>query len=109
MEGNMSIFDKLNKVNRAVNTVGNTTRTINQTTRSVNNLSHNSQVRKQQKQRAANEKAAVKALEWKCVCGKTAKTKFCDSCGKAKPACPGCGADSTGAKFCGECGTPMEG
>jgi len=54
---------------------------------------------------------SASAVLWTCICGKTANAgKFCDECGKPKPApvlgwnCT-CGAVNKG-KFCSECGKP---
>lgn len=53
------------------------------------------------------------AGSWTCECGATNTGKFCQECGKPKPApkpaggwtCPKCGTLNKG-KFCAECGTP---
>ncbi len=64
-------------------------------------------------QQAAQQAAAAPADGWTCSCGQTGNTgKFCQACGKPKPApkmqgawtCS-CGALATG-KFCPECGKP---
>ena len=68
----------------------------------------NMQQMQQQQQQAA---AAQAAGSWKCECGAVNTGKFCQECGKPKPAdngawvCPKCGTRNTG-KFCAECGTP---
>jgi len=93
--------DLLNKANRLMNTANNTAYNVNRTKSNVDRLNRDSKNAKQQKE-------AQKALEWKCVCGKKQTSKFCDNCGKSKPACPNCGAAPTGSKFCGECGTAMD-
>ena len=66
----------------------------------------------QQQQQAAAPAApaAPKADGWTCSCGTVNTAKFCQNCGKPKPApaqswtCS-CGAVNTG-KFCLECGKP---
>ena len=66
----------------------------------------------QQQQQAAAPAApaAPKAYGWTCSCGTVNTAKFCQNCGKPKPApaeswtCS-CGAVNTG-KFCLECGKP---
>lgn len=66
----------------------------------------------QQQQQAAAPAApaAPKADDWTCSCGTVNTAKFCQNCGKPKPApaqswtCS-CGAVNTG-KFCLECGKP---
>lgn len=47
---------------------------------------------------------------WQCECGASNQGKFCNECGKPKPAAAGawlceCGAENKG-KFCSECGKP---
>ena len=67
----------------------------------------------QQQQQAAAPAApaAPKADGWTCSCGTVNTAKFCQNCGKPKPApaqswtCS-CGAVNTG-KFCLECGKPQ--
>jgi membrane protease subunit (stomatin/prohibitin family) len=92
--------DLLNKANKLMRTANNTAWNVRSTQRNLNSLTQNSQNKKQQK-------AAQKALDWECACGKKNTSKFCETCGNAKPACPNCGAAPTGSKFCGNCGTPM--
>ena len=65
----------------------------------------------QQQQAAAPAAPAAPAADgWTCSCGTTNTAKFCQNCGKPKPApaeswkCS-CGAENTG-KFCLECGKP---
>ncbi|MGN1306530.1 MAG: SPFH domain-containing protein [Faecousia sp.] len=65
----------------------------------------------QQQQAAAPAAPAAPAAEgWKCSCGTVNTAKFCQNCGKPKPApaetwtCS-CGAVNSG-KFCLECGKP---
>ena len=66
----------------------------------------------QQQQQAAAQAApaAPKADGWTCACGTVNTAKFCQNCGKPKPApaetwtCS-CGAVNSG-KFCLECGKP---
>ncbi|MGN0634129.1 MAG: SPFH domain-containing protein [Oscillospiraceae bacterium] len=62
----------------------------------------------------APAQAAPSADSWTCECGETNTGKFCQGCGKPKPApkpaadtwtCS-CGAQNTG-KFCIECGKPQ--
>ncbi|MCQ2413869.1 MAG: SPFH domain-containing protein [Clostridia bacterium] len=59
---------------------------------------------------AQAQAAQAKADSWKCSCGTENTGKFCQNCGKQKPApvaawtCE-CGAQNTG-KFCCECGKP---
>lgn len=65
----------------------------------------------QQQQQQQQAAAAQAAGSWKCECGAVNTGKFCQECGKPKPAdngawvCPKCGTRNTG-KFCAECGTP---
>ena len=59
---------------------------------------------------AAPQAAAAPAQDaWTCECGTTNTGKFCQECGRPRPAgpwtCPQCGTSNTG-KFCQECGTP---
>ena len=59
---------------------------------------------------ATQPQAAPQADAWTCECGTVNTGKFCQECGKARPAagpwtCPQCGTANTG-KFCQECGTP---
>ncbi len=54
--------------------------------------------------------AAQNANGWTCSCGASNTGKFCNECGKPKPAPQGswtceCGTTNTG-KFCAECGKP---
>ena len=64
----------------------------------------------QQQQQQAAAPAAPKADGWTCSCGTVNTAKFCQNCGKPKPApaetwtCS-CGAVNSG-KFCLECGKP---
>ncbi|MCR5729929.1 MAG: SPFH domain-containing protein [Ruminococcus sp.] len=59
---------------------------------------------------AGNPASAATAGSWNCECGTANTGKFCNNCGKPKPApanswkCQ-CGADNTG-KFCNNCGKP---
>jgi len=100
--------DFLNKANSLMNTANNTANSVNRTKQSVNSLGGQN---RQMQQREANKKrelkAAQKAAEWKCECGKKNHAKFCEHCGKSKPACHSCGADATGSKFCAQCGADM--
>ena len=63
-----------------------------------------------QMQQQAAPAQAPSASAWKCGCGTTNTGKFCENCGKPKPAdnigwtCS-CGAVNKG-KFCQECGKP---
>ena len=56
-----------------------------------------------------NQQAGAVADGWKCECGATNAGKFCQNCGKPKPAPSGwtceCGATNQG-KFCQNCGKP---
>ena len=54
--------------------------------------------------------SAGSANGWTCSCGQTNSGKFCQNCGKQKPAATGawtcaCGKENSG-KFCSECGSP---
>jgi len=93
--------DLLNKANQIMNTANNTAYNANRTKNTMSRMTDSAK-------RSKEQKVAEKALEWKCECGKKTSSKFCDSCGKAKPACPNCGAAPTGGKFCGDCGSAME-
>ncbi|MGM9554528.1 MAG: SPFH domain-containing protein [Faecousia sp.] len=63
-----------------------------------------------QQQQQQQQAAAPKAEGWTCSCGTVNTAKFCQNCGKPKPApaetwtCS-CGAVNSG-KFCLECGKP---
>ena len=63
----------------------------------------------QQNHMNQQQAAAAAPAGWTCACGQTGNTgKFCQSCGKPRPAPAGswkcsCGATATG-KFCPECG-----
>ncbi|MCL1885750.1 MAG: SPFH domain-containing protein [Dehalococcoidia bacterium] len=68
----------------------------------------------QQKEQAAQQQAQQQVQQaaagvWKCECGASASGKFCNECGKSKPASDTwtcvCGAEVKG-KFCNECGKP---
>ena len=51
---------------------------------------------------------AAQPETWTCTCGQVNTGKFCQACGKEKPArwfCPNCGQVNFG-KFCIACGTP---
>jgi len=66
------------------------------------------QQRDQAQQLAAQQQAQqVAAGTWKCECGVDASGKFCNECGKSKPASDNwvcvCGVETKG-KFCNECG-----
>jgi len=93
--------DLLNKANRLMNTANNTAWNVQRTKQTVDRFGSDRRNAKQQQ-------VAQQSLEWNCVCGKKVASKFCDNCGKAKPACPSCGAAATGSRFCGECGSAME-
>ncbi|MCL1903317.1 MAG: hypothetical protein FWF94_02735 [Oscillospiraceae bacterium] len=93
--------DILNKANRLMNTANNTVWNARRTKENVDSLNRANQNAKQRKE-------SEKALEWKCSCGNKNTSKFCAGCGKAKPACPKCGAAVTGSKFCPDCGTAMD-
>jgi membrane protease subunit (stomatin/prohibitin family) len=95
------LLDKLNSANKIMNTANRTVGNVDSTKRNIDRLGDRNQKTK-------DKKAAAKALEWKCECGKKQTSKFCESCGKAKPACSKCGAADTGSKFCANCGTAME-
>lgn len=90
----------LDKVNKMMNTANHTVSNVDRTKHNLDRMNKSNQNAKQQK-------AAEKALEWKCDCGKKNTSKFCDGCGKAKPVCSQCGARATGSKFCPECGNEM--
>ena len=95
----------LRDLNRTLNTVNQTTNTVNRTRNNVNNLGGRN--RNRAAGNAANRAQAVQNASWDCACGnKRNEAKFCEKCGGAKPACPGCGNfDITkDTKFCGECG-----
>jgi len=100
--------DLLNKANNIMNTASRTTMNVNQTKRNIDSLGGQSrQVQQREANRKREEKARQKALEWRCECKRKNHGKFCDSCGKSKPACPSCGAADTGSKFCAQCGASM--
>lgn len=59
-------------------------------------------------QQAAAQQQSGGAGTWQCACGTSNTGKFCNNCGKPKPAAQNswkcsCGAENTG-KFCAECG-----
>lgn len=59
-------------------------------------------------QQAAAQQQSGGADTWQCACGTANTGKFCNNCGKPKPAAKNswkcsCGAENTG-KFCAECG-----
>ena len=65
-------------------------------------------------QQAQQPQQVAPMEQWKCSCGALSTGKFCNECGKPKPApkptaaswkCD-CGAENTG-KFCMECGKPI--
>ena len=65
-----------------------------------------------QQQAAQQQQAVAQAAAggWKCECGAENSGKFCQNCGKPKPAPVGvwkceCGAENSG-KFCQNCGKP---
>ncbi|MCL2633859.1 MAG: hypothetical protein FWD34_05020 [Oscillospiraceae bacterium] len=99
--------DLLNKANKLMNTTNTTVNNVSRTKRNVDNAKKN--LSGNNKKGAGNTASANSANDdaWKCVCKKVNTTKFCQSCGKAKPVCAECGADVIGVKFCGECGKPV--
>jgi membrane protease subunit (stomatin/prohibitin family) len=94
------LFNSLNKANRLMNTANNTAHNVSRTKNTIDRIGNSGK-------QSAQQKAAAKAQDWKCECGKKNSSKFCENCGKSKPACPKCGTAATGAKFCAECGTRM--
>ena len=62
----------------------------------------------QQAQPVQQQMPQQNAVSWTCSCGAVNTGKFCQECGKPRPAGPwtcSCGAVNTG-KFCQECGKP---
>ena len=62
----------------------------------------------QQAQPVQQQMPQQNAVSWTCSCGAINTGKFCQECGKPRPAGPwtcSCGAVNTG-KFCQECGKP---
>ena len=87
----------LNSLNNVLNTANRTASAVNRTKSTAKTVIG----------AGKDKKDKQKELVWKCACGKKNSAKFCANCGKPKPACPQCGIDIKGEKFCPECGTAI--
>jgi membrane protease subunit (stomatin/prohibitin family) len=96
------IFNKINSVSRAVNSVSNVADSSRRLKNNVGGMTKSSSKKTTKKQVEDDPNS------WKCACKSVNTTNFCAKCGKARPACPECGAFvASDNKFCPDCGTKI--